>query len=164
MSWVHNGRNTKTEMELMGIMLEQFPIRWDFERGLTPEVFLDGLGEKIKNSMKYRKSLDYVYNTGILDNTACFILQKGAIGRRGKLKIGNSYAELINLDDDEVKGAENTIDIELNAHDDGTYSLVINYNAGCYTKSAMLNFAKVYSEMTAALKKEDTDLCGLLEL
>ncbi|MBR1445054.1 MAG: STAS domain-containing protein [Firmicutes bacterium] len=164
MSWVHNGRNTKTEMELMGIMLEQFPIRWDFERGLTPEIFLDGLGEKIKNSMKYRKSLDYVYNTGILDNTACFILQKGAIGRRGKVKIGNSYAELINLDDDEVKGAENTIDIELNAHDDGTYSLVINYNAGCYTKSAMLNFAKVYSEMTAALQKEDTDLCGLLEL
>ena len=30
MSWVHNGRVTSAERRLMGLMLDQFPLRWDF--------------------------------------------------------------------------------------------------------------------------------------
>ena len=30
MSWVHNGRMNASERRLMGLMLNQIPIRWDF--------------------------------------------------------------------------------------------------------------------------------------
>lgn len=162
-SWVHNGRTTKTELGLMGIMLDQLPLKWEFQEGQHPEEFLKLLGDKIKESMGYRKSLDIVYDTG-MQGCACFILQKGAIGRRGRLKLGDTWADIVELPEDENSGAENTLDIELNAHDDGTYSLVLDYNSGCYSESAMRYFAKSYSDMTAALQKENRDLYALLEL
>ena len=162
-SWVHNGRTTKTELGLMGIMLDQLPLKWEFRKGQHPEDFLKELGDKIKESMGYRKSLDIVYDMG-MQGCACFILQKGVIGRRGRLKLGDTWAEVVELPEDENSGAENTLDIELNAHDDGTFSLVLDYNSGCYSESAMRDFAKSYSDMTAALQKENCDLYTLLEL
>ena len=38
MSWVHNGRATMHERRLMGLMLNQLPIRWDFAEGQTTEI------------------------------------------------------------------------------------------------------------------------------
>ena len=162
-SWVHNGRTTKTELGLMGIMLDQMPLKWVFEKGQSPEEFLRELGDKIKESIGYRKSLDIVYDTG-MRGCACFILQKGIIGRRGRFKLGDTWAEIVELPEDEDSGAENTLDIELNAHDDGTFSLVLDYNSGCYSEAAMRNFAETYSGMTAALQNESCDLYALLEL
>ena len=162
-SWVHNGRTTKTELGLMGIMLDQLPLKWVFEKGQRAEGFLKALGDKIKESMEYRKSLDIVYDTG-MQGCACFILQKGAIGRRGRVKLGDTLAEIVELPENEDSGAENTLDIELNDHDDGTFSLVLDYNSGCYSESAMRDFAKTYSDMTAALQDENCDLYGLLGL
>ena len=164
MSWVHNGRTTKSEMGIMGIMLEQFPIRGDFIPGQTASEFLSSLGDRIKESMRYRKSLDYVYSTGLEDETACFIFQKGAIGRRGKIKLGDTWAELHTLDDEYEQGAESTIDIELNAHDDGSYSLVMHYNTGCYSKNAMTDFAETFCRIAETMKDESCDLYSLLGL
>ncbi|MBP5605106.1 MAG: hypothetical protein J6X60_06140, partial [Ruminiclostridium sp.] len=95
---------------------------------------------------------------------ACFILQKGAIGRRGRLKLGDTWADIVELPEDENSVAENTLDIELNDHDDGTFSLVLDYNSGCYSEAAMRDFAKIYSDMTAALQDENCDLYTLLDL
>ena len=162
-SWVHNGRTTKTELGLMGIMLDQLPLKWVFEKGQRAEAFLKALGDKIKESMEYRKSLDIVYDTG-MQGCACFILQKGAIGRRGRLKLGDTWAEVVELPEDENSVAENTLDIELNDHDDGNFSLVLDYNSGCYSEAAMRDFAKTYSGMTAALQDENRDLYTLLDL
>lgn len=163
MIWVHNGRTTKSEMSLMGIMLEQFPIRWEFVQEQTVREFLAGLGDKLRESMIYRKSLDYAYNTGIESDTACFIFQKGTIGRRGRQKLGDTWAEIIELEDETVQGAESPMDIELNAHDDGTFSLVMHYNTGCYSRETMTRFTEVYREMTDAMKDENCELLRLLE-
>ena len=162
-SWVHNGRITKTEFGLMGIMLDQLPLKWEFVKGQRAEDFLKALGDKIKESKEYRKCLDIVYDTG-MQGCACFILQKGAIGRRGRIKLGDTWAEIVELPEDDNSGAENTIDIELNVRDDGTFSLVLDYNSGCYSEAAMRDFAKTYSDMTAALQNENCDLYSLIEI
>ena len=99
-----------------------------------------------------------------MQGCACFILQKGAIGRRGRLKLGDTWAEITELSEEEDSGAENTLDIELNAHDDGTFSLVLDYNSGCYSEAAMRNFASTYSDMTEALKDGSCELYALIGL
>ena len=162
-SWVHNGRVTKTELGLMGIMLDQMPLKWVFEKGQRTDDFLVKLSEKIKKSMEYRKSLDVIYDEG-MRGCACFILQKGALGRRGRIKLGDTWAEITELPEEEDSGAENTLDIELNAHDDGTFSLVLDYNSGCYSEAAMRNFASTYSDMTEALKDGSCELYALIGL
>lgn len=43
----YNGRNTALKRRIMGIMLEQFPISWDFTKNITVGEFLDGLEQKM---------------------------------------------------------------------------------------------------------------------
>lgn len=76
MGWVHNGRVTLSEKRLMGLMLDQFPIRWDFNEDITAAAFLGGLEARVNEGMQYRKSLDMVYGSGLEDECASFILQK----------------------------------------------------------------------------------------
>ena len=154
MSWVHNGRMTSSERRLMGLMLNQIPIRWDFGDGLSVGAFLRGLEARIAEGMKYIKSLDIVYNEGLEDNCATFILQKGVTGRRGASRLGGADAVIVEMPDNEMSAAENTLDIELNAHADGTYSLVMNYDASRYSVDAMRRFARTVDEMIGALTDE----------
>ncbi|MBQ7516515.1 MAG: anti-sigma factor antagonist [Schwartzia sp.] len=162
-NWVHNGRMTSSERRLLGLMLNQIPIRWDFEDGLSVGDFLRGLEARIAEGMKYTKSLDIVYNEGLEDNCATFILQKGAIGRRGILRLGGADAVIVEMPDNELSAAENTLDIELNAHADGTYSLVLNYDASRYSVDAMHRFAQTVDEMIGALTDENRSVTALLE-
>ncbi|MBQ1913676.1 MAG: anti-sigma factor antagonist [Selenomonadaceae bacterium] len=154
MSWVHNGRAQLSEMRLLGIMLEQFPIRWDFEENISVGQFLQGLEERVNSSMNYRKSLDIVYNEGLEEDCATFILQKGSMGRRGSMKFGNTVATIVEMPENEISAAENTLDIEMNAHDDGTYSLVLNYDASRYSEEAMRHFADTVEKMIHGLMED----------
>ncbi|MBQ1510619.1 MAG: hypothetical protein IIZ54_06975, partial [Selenomonadaceae bacterium] len=154
MSWVHNGRAQLSEMRLLGIMLEQFPIRWDFEENISVGQFLQGLEERVNSSMNYRKSLDIVYNEGLEEDCATFILQKGSMGRRGSMKFGNTVATIVEMPENEISAAENTLDIEMNAHDDGTYSLVLNYDASRYSEEAMRRFADTVEKMIHGLMED----------
>ena len=165
MAWVHSGRTAKSDLKLMGIMLEEYPIHRDIEPGQTSSEFLNGIQNIVKESMEHRGSLSHVYNSGVEDNTACFILQKGALGRRGEIKLGNTVAKSVPLlDSDKEQSSENTMDIELNVNDDKTYSLVMNYNSDCYSREKMMQFTEIYCEMAAALQDESCDLYELLGL
>ena len=163
MSWVHNGRASLSEMRLMGIMLEQFPIRWEFEDGLSAGQFLRGLEERVNRGMGYRKSLDIVYNEGLEDECATFILQKGSMGRRGSMKLGDTMATIVEMPPNEITAAENTLDIEMNAHDDGTYSLVLNYDASRYSVESMRQFADTVEQMIHALMEDGCMVGNLLK-
>ena len=163
MSWVHNGRAQLSEMRLLGIMLEQFPIRWDFEENISVGQFLQGLEERVNRSMKYRKSLDIVYNEGLEEDCATFILQKGSMGRRGSMKFGNTVATIVEMPENEISAAENTLDIEMNAHDDGTYSLVLNYDASRYSEEAMRRFADTVEKMIHGLMEDGCMTWDLLK-
>jgi hypothetical protein len=62
----------------------------------------------------------------------------------------------------EISAAENTLDIELNAHDDGTYSLVLDYDPHCYSRKAMENFTSQVEKMATALQDGERRLSELL--
>ncbi|WP_026765445.1 anti-sigma factor antagonist [Selenomonas ruminantium] len=161
-SWVHNGRVTSAERRLMGLMLDQFPLRWDFEGDMTVEQFLPKLEARITEGIQYRKGMDKIYEEGLEAGCACFILQKGTLGRRGSVKLGDTQAVIEEMPANEISAAENTLDIELNAHDDGTYSLVLDYDPHCYSRKAMEAFTEQVEKMAVALQDGGRKLAELL--
>ena len=163
MGWVHNGRVTLSEKRLMGLMLDQFPIRWDFNEDITATAFLGGLEARVNEGMQYRKSLDMVYGSGLEDECASFILQKGNLGRRGTIKLGGTEGLIEEMPANEISAAENTLDIEVNAHDDGTFSLVLDYDNNRYSEEAMRRFAAIMKDMVVALQNEDCVVTELLK-
>lgn len=162
MGWVHNGRVTSSERRLMGLMLDQFPIRWDFTEVITAEAYLERLEMKVKQGMQYRKSLDIVYGDGLEDECATFILQKGVMGRRGELTLCGADAEIVEMPSNEISAAENTLDIEMNSHDDGSYSLVLDYDNNRFSEASMRRFAAIMKDMVIALQDGNCVVTKLL--
>ncbi len=162
LGWVHNGRVTSAERRLMGLMLAQYPLRWNFGEDMSAEAFLTALEAKVQEGMKYRKSLDIVYEEEMEVGVACFILQKGSMGRRGTLKFAGTEAVIEEMPANDISAAENTLDIELNAHDDGTYALVLDYDNHRYTENAMRKFADTMKTMVLGLQDANRMVSSLL--
>ena len=163
MGWVHNGRVTLSEKRLMGLMLDQFPIRWDFGEAVTAGDYLRGLEAKVSEGMQFRKSLDVVYTEGLQDDCATFILQKGSMGRRGTIMLDGLECEIVEMPANEISAAENILDIEMNAHDDGSFSLVLDYDNSSYSEAAMRRFAAIMKDMVIALQDESCVVTDLLK-
>ena len=165
MSWLHNGRVTAKEMRLMGVMIEHFPISWDFEKdNCTVEKFLDGLEEKMNKSLGYRKSLDVVYNEGLEDETITFMFQKKTLGDvSSNLKLGDTTVEIIEVPDNEYNAAENYLNIEVCLIDDDTYTILLEYLCKVYTENAMKNYAEIFNEMVLKLQDETQLVLKILE-
>lgn len=163
MSWVHSGRNTMQESRLMGMMLHQLPIRCEFTEGLTALDLLHRLEERTNESLAYCKSLDMVYDEGIEDLFATFLLQKGAIGRRGTITLGGKEAIIEEMPENDRSAAENTLDMELNARDDGGYSLVLSFDASRFSEGSMRRLAADYGKMVSALLDEGCLVTDLLK-
>ena len=147
----------------MGLMLDQFPARWDFTETITAGDFLQKLEEKVKVGMKYRKGLDLIYEEALGDGCASFILQKGSMGRRGTMMLDGLECEIVEMPANEISAAENTLDIEMNSHDDGTYSLVLDYDNHSYSEGAMRKFAATMESMVVALLDENCVVTDLLK-
>ena len=165
MSWLHNGRVTTKEMRLMGVMIEHFPISWDFEKdNCTVEKFLDGLEEKMNKSLGYRKSLDVVYNEGLEDETITFMFQKKTLGDvSSNLKLGDTTVEIIEVPDNEYNAAENCLNIEVCLTDDDTYTILLEYYLGTYTENAMKHYAEIFNEMVLKLQDETQLVSKILD-
>ncbi|MBQ5344610.1 MAG: STAS domain-containing protein [Acidaminococcaceae bacterium] len=163
LGWIHNGRINSSERRLMGLMLDQFPARWDFTEPITAGDFLRQLEAQVKEGMKYRKSLDLIYEEALGDGCASFILQKGTMGRRGEMSLDGKDCFIVEMPANEISAAENSLDIEMNSHDDGTYSLVLDYDNHRYSEKAMQNFAAVMESMVKALMDESCEVTSLLQ-
>ena len=162
LGWVHNGRFTSAERRLMGLMLDQFLAWWDFSKDCSAHDFLCGLEAKTQEDMKLRKGLNVFYESGSADGIAGFILQKGSMGRRGTMKFCGTEAVIEEMPANEISAAENTVDIEMNSHDDGTYSLVLDYDNYRYTEGAMRKFAAIMEKMTIGLQDDNRMVSELL--
>jgi hypothetical protein len=124
--------------------------------------FLPRLEAKVAEGMQYRKGLDAIYEEDLEGSCATFILQKGSMGRRGVVKLGDTQAVIEELPANEVSVAENILDIELNAHDDGTYALVLSYDIERYSRQSMKNYAKIVQDMILAMQDGEKKLSELL--
>lgn len=152
LSWIHNGRTNARELRVVGLMVEQFPISWNFENDLTVGEFFEELEKKIQESFQYRKSLSMTYYRGLQDNCATFIFQKKM---HGDFSIGGKNAKYIEILPNDWSAAENSLDIEVNEDDDGIYFLELDYDASRYSENAMKNFAKVMDEVILQLQDEN---------
>ena len=164
MSWLHNGRVTTKEMRLMGVMIEHFPISWDFEKDdCTVEKFLNGLDEKMTKSLEYRKSLDVVYGEGLEDDTITFMFQKKTLGDvSSSLKLDGTTVEIIEVPDNEYNAAENYLNIEVCLIDDDTYTILLEYYLGTYSEQAMKNYAAIFDEFVLKLQDEQKLISEIL--
>lgn len=160
MSWLHNGRVTTKEMRLMGVMIEHFPISWDFEKeNCTVAEFLDGLDEKMTKSLGYRKSLDVVYNEGLEDETITYMFQKKTLGDiSSNLKLDGTTMEILETPNNEYDAAENDLNIEVCLIDDDTYTLLLEYYLGTYTENAMKKYAEIFNEVVLQLQNESQNV------
>ena len=163
MDCVHNGRNTAQERRLMGAMLEQYPIRWDFNCSQSVEDFLDGIETTMNSCLKYRRSIGTVYSAGLNDTSATFIFQKKSLGAVNAMKFCGTNAEIIEVPLNEFSVSENTLDIEINLTDDGTYFVEFAYDANRYSEAAMENFAAALDEIVLALQDEQRLISMILE-
>lgn len=149
MSWIHNGRTNMLERRLMGLMLEQYPCAWDFSEDISCYEFVNRLGGQQQTAMKYRKSLDMVYNEGLEDDCVSFIFQKGMYGN---LVFADTAVEVIYLPPNEISAAENALDIELEETDTGFYDLSLDFDASRYSEAEMLEFAQMYEEILLEMR------------
>ena len=162
MSWIHNGRMNAQERRLMGIMIEQYPISWNFEKDLTVEQFLDELEIKMNTGMKYRRSLGAVYSEGLEDDCVTFIFQKGMRNRDSSDSFAGKKVEYVTVPKNKFSASENTLDIELNALGDGNYLVDLDYDASRYSENAMKNFAETFDEIVLELQDEQKNISEIL--
>lgn len=162
LSWIHNGRTNMQERRLMGIMIEEFPISWNFEADITVGDFLSGLEEKVNTSIRYRRSIGTVYEEGLEDATVTFVFQKGTSAIEG-IAFAGTTAEVIDLPPDDVSAAENSLDIMVNLMPEGNYLLFLDYDASRYSEAAIERFAATFDEMVMALQDKGRMISTVFE-
>lgn len=169
MSWLHSGRTNMQDYRIMGLMIDQFPISWDFDKDITVRDYLKGLEDKINCGMKYRRSLEVVYTEGLLDECATFIFQKGVIStairmHEGTFSFDGMKTEPLELpeEDEGDYPAENTLDLEFHAEESGSYSLELAYVTSKYSEAAMQKLAESIDEIILLLQDENKQLVSLL--
>ena len=153
MSWIHNGRTTMREMRLFGLMLEQFPCAWDFHEDNSVEDFLSKLHGQIQIGMKYRKSLDMVYDNGLEDECVSFIFQKKFYE---DFAFNDMNCSIVDLPPNEISAAENALDIEINSEVMGDYTVFLDYDSSLYSEAEMKNFAETMDKIILAMKNPKT--------
>lgn len=149
MSWIHNGRTTMRERRIMGLMLEQYPCAWDFHEDISFDEFISKLYGQIQVGIRYRKSLNVVYNEGLEDDCVSFIFQKGMYGN---LMLADTVMEVIYLPPNEISAVENSLDIEVEETESGFYDLFLDYDASRYSEVEMLEFAQTMNEILLIMR------------
>ena len=162
-SWVHNGRTTAQELRLMGLLIEQIPIAWDFTKDCTVEKFFESLESKVAEGLKYRKSLDIVYNKRLEDNLITFIFQKRNFGFGSGYKIAGTKVEVVDIPDDEYSAVENCLDIEVNLCDEDKYIISFDYDKSNYNEDTIKNFAAQIDDIILKFKNENQPVSKTLD-
>ena len=161
LSWVHNGRMNSQERRLMGIMLEQYPVAYNFEVDMTVGEFLDKLEAKVNEGITYRKSLGVTYAEGLQDDCATFIFQKKFYAE--KVTLRGKVNQNVEFEKNEWSAAENSLDIEVNSEEGGTYYVELDYDASRYSEQSIKNLAESMDKIISQLQDEKLLISKILE-
>ena len=159
MSRVNNGRTNMAERRLMGLMLEQLPCAWNFREDMLINEFLYRLEGQLREDMRYRKSLDVVYNDGLEDDCVSFIFQKNI---NNEFIFCDTPAEIVYLPPNDISAVENALDVEINTEDTGAYTLFLDYDASRYSEAEMKNFAETLNEIAVAMQDGNIRISKIL--
>lgn len=161
MSWVHHARTSAKELRLMGLMLNQLPIRSAIDGTMTAAQFLQAVEEKVKQGEAYAHSLDEVYKNDWEGECASFILQKNTDIKAAFVLDGKPIA-IQELPANKISAAENVLDIALTGLDDGSYILTLTYDGSRYSEVMMQRYAEAFDEVLLALQTENRCLAEIL--
>lgn len=161
MSWVHNARTSVKEMRLMGLMLNQYPIRWDFGEDMSILRFLTALEAKIQEGIENARSLDVVYQEDLEGECASFILQKDT-DTKAAYMLDGMPCTIEERPVNKRSAAENVLDIAVTALADGGYFLTLAYDASRYSKAAMVNYGEAFVEMMQDMQADERLLSEIL--
>ena len=161
MSWVHNARITMKEMRLMGLMLNQYPIRWDFNEDMKAGQFLSALEERINKGISYAKGLDEVYGNDLEGECATFILKKDTDIKAG-FAIDGLPCQIVEIPVNKWSAAENVLDIAVTALADGGYYLTLVFDGSRFSEDNMSRYAAALDEMLLALQAEELSIGEIL--
>ena len=137
-------------MKLFGLMIEQLPIKSEFGRDETVSEYLAALDAELATGLTHMPGLDAIYSEGLEDYCVSFIMQ-GKINKTTYI-IDDKPVEVVDVPQNDYSAVENAIDVEMNVNDDGSYTLVLDYDASRYSERAMKNFAATFDEIILALK------------
>ncbi|MBR4151537.1 MAG: hypothetical protein IKT98_01085 [Selenomonadaceae bacterium] len=160
MTWIHNGRTNMREYRIMGLMLEEFPCAFDFHEDISVREFLDKLSEQGRFGMKYRKSLDIVYNDGLEDECVSFIFQKMM---HEDTTLNDTRVEVVYLPPNEFSAAENSLDVNVEETDKGFYNLLLYYDASRYSEELMEKFSITLEETLLLMRNMDRKVSEILD-
>lgn len=161
MSWVHHARTTAKELRLMGLMLNQLPIRSVIDGDMTTAQFLQAVVEKVEQGLYYARSLDEVYKEDLEGECASFILQKNTDIKAAFVLDGNPI-DIQDMPPNKISAAENVLDIALTALDDGSYTLTLTYDASRYSAVMMQRYAEAFDKVLLAMQDENRCLAEIL--
>ena len=71
-------------------------------------------------------------------------------------------AKAVYLPPNEISAVENALDIEVEANDEDSYDLSLDYDASRYSEDEMRRFAEMMNEILIAMKNPDTRVSELL--
>ena len=145
----------------MGLLLNQYPLKWDFGQDMSVTQFLTALEEKINKGITYAKGLDLVYKDDLEGECASFILQKDTDIKASYI-IGGLPCQVEEMPPHKRSAAENVLDIAVTVLDDGHYSLRLAYDASRYSEEAMHRYAAAYDEMLSAMQADERKLAEIL--
>ncbi len=165
MAWIHNGRVTGEDRRLMGLMLLELPIRWDFDKDMSVREYVQAIDDLMQQGLLYKNGLSRVYEEDLDLETPDFIFQRGAIGRRGELVLGDTKAIIDSMEEDDEEADEfsvcdSSVDFEINSHEDGSYSIVFDYNSGRYSEKAVEDIAGILKDVIYKMQKD----CNIYEI
>ena len=147
------------ERRIVGLMLNEFPCAFDFHEDISVGEFLEKIMAQSEIGMKYRKSLDAVYNEGLEDECVSFILQKAI---NGDLILDNTPAQVVYLPPNEISAVENALDIEVDETDDGFYELFLDYDASRYSEALMKKFSVTFEETLLLMRDTNRRVSEIL--
>ena len=100
-----------------------------------------------------------VYNDGLEDDCVSFIFQKNM---HNDPIFCDTTMETIYLPPNEISAVENALDVEVEAKDDGTYDLFLDYDASRYSEASIENFAKIMNKILVAMRDVDARVSTII--
>ena len=161
MSWVHHARTSAKELRLMGLMLNQLPIRSNIQVAMTMGQFVQAVEENVQQGLSYAHCLDEVYREDLEGECASFILQKNT-DVKGSFILDGHPIVIQDMPTNKISAAENVLDIAVTALDDGDYVLTLTYDGSRYTEAMMERYATAFDEVLLAMQTENRCLAEIM--
>lgn len=139
-SWVFNGRNTRDEMNMVGVLFYDLPVALRISDTLLMSDAIDDIRDQVEKGIAHSKYpyLRHQLTRVVEDDVICIMYQENIYD----FSISSKYkAELIEIEEND-RAAQNSFDIEIVDDKDGDY-LLMDYSARFYSKETIENYGSL---------------------